>query len=135
MTDNLEICDRCGSDACYITEVNHEVKNYHCFGCGFQTNTICKVDSDFLNEQMETMPNLYKELMGEDEEGKVWFPSFTATPKGIVFAKGASVEDWKWVGVFLKEEDGKKKMDMETVVEYDEKDYMNALEMIGIFEK
>lgn len=133
--DNLTICDRCSSDACYVTEVNHEVKNYHCFGCGFQTNTICKVDSDFLNEQMEVMPNLYKELMGEDEEGKVWFPSYITTDKGIIFAKGANSSDWKWAAVLLKEVDGKSKMDMETIVEYDEKDYMEALEVVGVFEK
>jgi hypothetical protein len=28
--DNLTICDRCGSDACYVQEVNHEIKNFIC---------------------------------------------------------------------------------------------------------
>ncbi len=28
MHDNLVICDRCGSDACYVQEVNNEIKNY-----------------------------------------------------------------------------------------------------------
>ena len=68
MHDNLVICDRCGSDACYVQEVNNEIKNYMCYGCGFITNSVMKKDSKFLEEQMETLPELYKELLGEDED-------------------------------------------------------------------
>ena len=32
--DNLELCMKCGGDACYTTELNPQVKNYFCFGCG-----------------------------------------------------------------------------------------------------
>ena len=55
MHDNLVICDRCGSDACYVQEVNNEIKNYMCYGCGFITNSVMKKDSKFLEEQMETL--------------------------------------------------------------------------------
>lgn len=133
--DNLSTCDRCGSDACFIQEVNSEIKLYSCFGCGFQTNSVCKVDSDFLNEQMETLPNLYKELAGEDKEGKVWFPSTVQTDKGIVFAKGSGVDDWRWVAAKYKEVDGESKMDMTNVEEFEENNYMDALEVIGVFDK
>ena len=70
MADNLKICDRCGSDACYVQEVNNEITNYQCYGCGFITNTLLKKDTQFFDEQMELLPNLYKELMGEDDDGK-----------------------------------------------------------------
>ncbi len=40
--DNLINCSRCGSDACYVEEVNQDVKTYFCYGCGFQTNSILK---------------------------------------------------------------------------------------------
>ena len=30
--DNLTICPRCGSDACYTNEVNDKITNYSCFG-------------------------------------------------------------------------------------------------------
>jgi transcription elongation factor Elf1 len=62
--DKLIECSRCGSDACYVTEVNNKIKNYSCFGCGFITNTLMTRDSEFLTEQMTTLPDLYKELMG-----------------------------------------------------------------------
>ena len=40
--DNLTICKRCGSDACYTQEVTPEITNHFCYGCGFQTNTLMK---------------------------------------------------------------------------------------------
>jgi ribosomal protein L37E len=46
--DNLIICERCGSDACYVQEVNQDIKNYQCYGCGFITNSLMKKDSQFL---------------------------------------------------------------------------------------
>lgn len=49
--DNLIICDRCGSDACYVQEVNEKIKNYQCYGCGFITNSLLKKDSQFLKNR------------------------------------------------------------------------------------
>ena len=149
--DNLIVCDRCGSDACYIQEVNQSIKNYMCYGCGFQTNSLMKKDEVFFEEQMETLPNLYKELMGEDYEGKIWMPSTVNLPeKGMVFANGPSASNWNWGAVKavpVKDEDkekypipGKKgeyykfRMDMDTLKNFEERDYMEALEYIGVFE-
>jgi len=148
--DNMIICPRCGSDACYVQEVNHEINNYQCYGCGFITNSLLKKDSKFFEEQIELLPNLYKELMGEDDEGKVWMPSTINLPeKGMIFANGTSSENWKWGAVKAIEvnEENKEKypipgkkgefykyrMDMETIQEFEEKDYIEALDYIGIF--
>ena len=148
--DNLVICERCGSDACYVQEVNQDIKNYQCYGCGFISNSLMKKDSQFFEEQMELLPNLYKELMGEDESGKIWMPSTVNMPaKGMVFANGKSANSWKWGAVLavpVKEEEKDKypipnkegefyewRMDMETIKEFDEKDYIEALDYIGIF--
>jgi ribosomal protein L37E len=132
--DNLTICDRCGSDACYVTEVNHEVKNYSCFGCGFITNTLMTRDSEFLTEQMESLPDLYKELMGEDENGKVWMPNTVNIPgQGMVFADGTRANNWRW-GAVLSSEEGDK-MDMSTIKHFEERDYMEALDYIGVFKQ
>jgi hypothetical protein len=150
--DNLTICERCGSDACYVQEVNEEIKNYQCMGCGFVTNSLMKNDSKFLEEQMELLPNLYKELMGEDEDGKIWMPATINLPsQGMVFANGKSAESWKWAGVQsveVKEDEREKypipgkdgeyyvhRMDMDTLKEFDEGDFIEALDYIGIFEK
>lgn len=148
--DDLKICDRCGSDACYIQEVNENVKNYQCYGCGFITNSLLKEGSQFFDEQMELLPNLYKELMGEDENGKIWMPSTVNMPtKGMIFANGKNASNWKWAAVLavpVSEEEkekypitGKKdeyyewRMDMENMKEFPETDYIEALDYIGIF--
>tara|TARA_R110002012_G_scaffold306244_1_gene510795 strand:- start:164 stop:625 length:462 start_codon:yes stop_codon:yes gene_type:complete len=149
--DNLIICSRCGSDACYVQEVNESIKNYMCYGCGFQTNSLMKKDEPFFEEQMETLPNLYKELMGEDDKEKIWMPSTVNLPeKGMVFANGPNASDWKWgavKAVLVEDKDkekypipGKKgeyykfRMDMDTLKSFEEGDYIEALDYIGIFE-
>lgn len=131
--DNLIECSRCGSDACYVAEVNDKIKNYSCFGCGFITNTLMTRDSEFLTEQMETLPDLYKELMGEDENGLVWMPNTINIPgQGMVFADGTRGDNWRWGAVLPSEEDSKK-MDMATIKHFEERDYMEALDYIGVF--
>ena len=149
--DNLVLCERCGSDACYVTEVNETIKNHFCYGCGFQSSTVMTANSEFLKEQMETLPNLYKELMGEDESGKVWMPTSVNVPsQGMVFANGKNSSNWKWAAVKaipVKEEEKTKypnphkkgeyyewRMDMETLKEFEENDFIEALEYIGVFE-
>jgi hypothetical protein len=149
--DNLIHCDRCGSDACYVQEVNNNIKTYMCYGCGFQTNSLMKKGEAYFEEQMEVLPNLYKELMGEDHEEKIWMPSMVNLPtQGMVFANGPNGDNWKWGAVKavpVTEEDklkypipGKKdqyyeyRMDMETLKEFEENDFMEALEYIGVFE-
>ena len=150
MKDNLTTCDRCGSDACYIQEVNHEIKNYMCYGCGFITNSLMKKDEEFFEEQMQTLPELYKELMGEDEDtGLIWMPNTINLPnKGMVFADGKNASNWAWAAAKAipmpedektkfkeKGKDYKFKMDMENMKHYPEGDFMEALEYIGVFEK
>ena len=150
MKDNLTTCDRCGSDACYIQEVNHEIKNYMCYGCGFITNSLMKKDEEFFEEQIQTLPELYKELMGEDEDtGLIWMPNTINLPnKGMVFADGKNGSNWAWAAVKAipmpedektkfkeKGKDYKFKMDMENMKHYPEGDFMEALEYIGVFEK
>lgn len=148
--DNLVTCERCGSDACYVQEVNENVKNHFCYGCGFQTNSLMKKGELFFEEQMELLPNLHKELMGEDENGNIWMPTTINLPeKGMVFANGSNSSNWKWAAVKavpVKEEEKEKypipnrkgefydwRMDMTTIKEFEEKDFMEALDFIGVF--
>ena len=144
--DNLTTCERCGSDACYVQEVNQDVKLHFCYGCGFQANTAMKRDSEFLQQQMETLPELYKELMGEDENGTIWMPSVVNIPdKGMVFADGANGSNWRWAAVkatFMSEEEKAKfkekgkeydyKMDMTTLTHFPEREFIEALTYIGV---
>jgi hypothetical protein len=144
--DNLTTCERCGSDACYVQEVNEQVKLYFCYGCGFQANTAMKRDSEFLQQQMEVLPELYKELMGEDEKGTIWMPSVVNIPdKGMVFADGVNSQQWQWAAVkatLMSEEEkikfkkkGKEfdyKMDMTTLRHFPEREFIEALTYIGV---
>ena len=139
--DDLVKCDRCNGDACYKSQVSIDINNYYCFGCGFQTNSIMKIDSDFLKNQMEILPDLYKSLMVEDEEGKVWMPAYVSNEKGMLFADGTAVDNWKWAAVKMvpiTEEDdeitrkNKFKPDNSTKKHFDEKDFMDALSYLGL---
>lgn len=147
--DNLIICDRCGSDACYVDEVNQDIKTYFCYGCGFQTNSLMVEDGEFLAQQKEVLPELYKDLFYEDEKGKVWMPSAINLPeKGMIFANGPSSFEWQWSAVKsvpVKEEEKHKypnpkkqgeyykfRMDMETMKHFGEKEFMEALSYIGV---
>lgn len=149
--DNLIICKRCGSDACYVQEVNEEIKNHQCMGCGFISNSLYRRGEELFETMFETLPNLYKELMGEDEDGQIWIPStVNLQEKGMVFANGTSIDSWKWGAVKavpVKEDEKKKypiphkkgefykfRMDMSTLVEFEEREYMEALDSIGVFE-
>jgi hypothetical protein len=144
--DNLTTCERCGSDACYVQEVNSEVKLYHCYGCGFIANTVMTRGSEFLEQQLAVLPELYKELMGEDENGLIWLPSVVNVPdKGMVFADGSNGQQWAWAAVkatLMSEEEKTKfkakgkeydyKMDMSSLQHFSERDYMEALSYIGV---
>ena len=147
--DNLTICKRCGSDACYTQEVTPEITNYFCYGCGFQTNTLMKEGEEFFEQQKELLPELYKDLIHKDEEGQMWMPSMINIPdKGMVFANGTNPSNWKWAAVkavVVTEEEkykypikGKKdqyyefRMDMSTMMPFEEKDFMDALSYIEV---
>jgi len=129
MTEKLIDCSRCGSNAC--SEIsNDKVTIWICMGCGFTSNnTITETNK----EQMEvTLPELYKALRFKDTDGKYWYPnSVMLEDKSMVFAEGTSVNDWKWSAVQSK--DGK--ADMTTKQEFAERDFMDALEYIGYFNK
>jgi hypothetical protein len=140
--DNLIECTRCGSDACYVSEVTKDIKIELCYGCGFQSNSLMTVDSQFLKEQLETLPDLYKALIGEEESSKVWMPSFhNVEGKGMVFADGNGPENWKWgavkhVKVPKKErkkyKNAKYRADMSTIKHFEERDFMDALSYIKV---
>jgi len=147
--DNLINCSRCGSDACYVEEVNQDIKTYFCYGCGFQTNSLMKEGETFYEEQINILPELYKDLLNKDESGIIWMPSTVNLPQqGMIFANGPSKTDWGWAAVKavpVKEEEKEKypipnkkgeyyewRMDMSTLHMFPERDFMEALSYIGV---
>jgi len=141
--DELKECTRCGSDACYTQEVTKDINIEMCYGCGFQSNSIIKKGNEFFNQQFENLPELYKELMDEEEEtGKIWMPTIiNLKDKGMVFADGTGRGNWRWAAVkaveIPKEEQEKfkgekHKADMSTIKHFIEREFIEALSYIGV---
>jgi len=149
MNDNLIICPHCSSDACYVTENSPTIKTYSCFGCGFTTNSLMKEGEEFYNQQVEVLPDLYKDVLFTDKDGKIWMPVTINLPQnGMVFYNGTNKENAKWAGVkAVKVEETEKekypikgktgefyewRMDMTTIKSFEMKDFMEALSYIEV---
>ena len=148
--DKIIICPKSGGDLCYETQVTPEITNWMSLSCGYWTNSLMKQDSEFYNEQMATLPELYKDLAWKDELTElIWLPQTINEPqKGMIFANGTNAQEWKWAAVKavpVTEEEkhkypikGKKdqyyefRMDMTTMMPFEEKDFMDALSYIEV---
>jgi hypothetical protein len=147
--DNLINCKRCSSDACYVEEVNQDIKTYLCYGCGFMSNSLMKKGETFYQEQISVLPELYKDLLYTDDEGKVWVPTAINLPQqGMVFANGSSSKEWMWSAVkavSIPKNERKKypipgnknkfyefRMDMSTMKNFPEREFMDSLSYIGV---
>jgi len=144
--DNLTTCARCGSDACYETDLGADYKISMCYGCGFTTNTLMTQDSQFLEEQLEVLPELYKDLVYKDEKDQYWMPSTINNPEqGMIFIDGTSIDDWMWAAspaIEIPEDEKDRfpegsthKMDMKNIKRFKERDFIEALDYIGIFKQ
>lgn len=148
--DALEICPKCGSDACYKTPLNENKNRYTCFGCGFYTTDLMVQGEFDFESYEETLPELFKDMKVSDHNGNIWYPMTINLPeKGTVFPMGKSISDWEWASVRVKEvsdEEKEKfkipgskesynyKTDMSTLQKYNRTDFIEALDYIGFFE-
>lgn len=143
MKEELITCGKCEGNACLhsVNDKNFEV--WFCFGCGFTTSSDLVQGSNAVNDFLNTMPELYKDLMFEDGN-KVWIPCTINLPtKGIIFADGTDIHNWIWsvaLAVPIPEEekfrfseDQTHKIDFETKKEFKQKDFMEALDYLGFF--
>jgi hypothetical protein len=129
MKESLTICPRCGGDACHKASTE-QLTVWTCFGCGFTSNTTI-TEENLVNIE-SVIPQLYLDIKFQDPKGHYWYPSTVILEdKSMVFVDGKSATDWKWAAVQSK--DGK--ADMTTKQEYEQHDFMEALDYIGYFEK
>lgn len=146
MKDQLVECKRCKGNACYEQNIEENLQTWLCMGCGFTTSTVMNKGGQAHNNLLETSPELYKDLLFEDDTEKIWAPATITLPnKGMVFLDGTSEEQWKWAAVKsipITEEDRKQKqfpkdqthkMDMQNMKHFDQKDFMTALEHIDFY--
>ena len=127
MKETLINCPKCGGNAC-SEMTNGIVTIWICMGCGFTSNNT--ITDKNVEEMESTLPELYKALKYKDADGKYWYPnSVMLEDKSMVFAEGTNNEDWKWSAV--QSIDGK--ADMSTKKEYEQNEFMDALEYVGYF--
>lgn len=144
-TEEIINCPKSGGDLCYKTQINPDLATYLSLSCGFWTNSLMKEGEEFYEQQMETLPELYKELAWTDPETNlVWIPNTINHPElGMVFAYGPNASSWGWGAVKAvevpegerKEIAGKiqtHKMDMANMKVFQERDYIEALSHIGV---
>jgi len=150
MNDKIITCPRTGGDLCYETQVTPEITNWMSLSCGYWTNSLMTEGSEFYDEQMKMLPELYKALAWKDENTNLtWLPQTINEPKqGMVFANGNEASNWKWAAVKavpVTEEEKYKypipkqpgkfyeyRMDMTTLQHFDERDFIDALSYIGL---
>jgi hypothetical protein len=143
-------CPKSGGDLCYKVQVAPEIYNYMSLSCGFWTNSFMTEDHEFYMQQMETLPELYKDLAWKDPKtGLIWLPNTINNPEqGMVFANGSDISNWKWAAVKaikIPKKDQKNhpipgkpgefmkfKMDMKNMRLFEERDYIEALSYIGV---
>ena len=127
-------CPKSGGDLCYKVQVAPEIYNYMSLSCGFWTNSFMTEDHEFYKQQMETLPELYKDLAWTDPETNlVWIPNtINLQEQGMVFAYGPNKDSWGWGAAKAIQDDGKWKMDLANMVVYPERDYIEALSFIDI---
>jgi hypothetical protein len=143
--DKLTDCKRCDSNACYEQHINEQLTTWLCMGCGFTTSTVMTEGSQPVKQAIESSPELYKDLLHKDEDGHMWMPATVTLPaKGMVFIDGSTKENWRWAAVkaveIIKEEkhkypDGQThKMDMKGAQYFNQREFMDALEVIGFYQ-
>ncbi len=149
--DEIIDCPKSGGDLCYKMEINDNITNYFSLSCGFWTNTLMTPGEDFYEEQLSSLPELYKDLSWTDPKtGLIWVPNTVNEPElGMVFANGTDKNNWSWSAVKaieVKEEEKikypipgksgeyyKHRMDMENLKSFDpERGYIDALSYIGV---
>jgi hypothetical protein len=150
--DKLINCLMCGGEnTLYINKINKDIEVYSCFNCGFMTNSLMKEGETFFNEQIDILPNLYKDIMKTDQEGRIWIPSYVyVEEKGVVFVNGTNVIDWEWVGIkhkMIPEEERKNfpipgsdgnfykyKSDSSTLKNFGQDGFFKAVQYIGVID-
>jgi hypothetical protein len=135
-------CDKEIKKALYVTEIKKDLKNKMCFGCGCLTNSLCVEDSQFLDEQLQVLPEIYKDSLFKNKMGEVMVPTyFHDEKKGMLFLNGTKREDLKWYATPVKylnkkerEEHGGKKyiFDTKNTQSFNPLDFLSALNFLNI---
>jgi hypothetical protein len=154
MKDKLIKCPLTGHLLCCEIETqgpdSNTIKTYISMSSGFWTNSLMKPGEDFYEQQMESLPQLYKDLAIIDDEFKLtWIPSNINLPQvGMVYASGTGVDSWGWEAIkYVKVQDFEKekfkipntknqyyeyKSDKTTLRYFNPNEFLEAADYIGV---
>lgn len=142
--DEMIPCPKTGGQLCYRVQITPGVWVYQSLSSGFWTNSLMTKDSEFYNSQVESLPELYKDIEWTDPETNlVWLPlTINEQEKGMVFPMGSESSNWSWASVKsrkLSEEEKASdplhpdyKMDMTTLVNFSPNEFVGALNYVGL---
>ena len=89
--DEIIDCPKTGGNLCYRVQVTPEISTYMSLSSGYMTNSLMKEGEEFFEIQMETLPELHKDIAWKDPNtGLTWIPN-TINEKGIGI-KGTSYD-------------------------------------------
>jgi len=149
--DKLTKCPCCGSDACSISPLAPAIDAHLCWTCGFNTHTGMVDGSEFEKTTYESTAEIIKDLK-QVHEGLAWYPKvINLQEKGMVFPEwNKRLQDWYWAAVNavpVTEEEKEKypdpvnpgefykfRMDMKNIKRFDKLEFMDAVELIGLFD-
>mgnify|MGYP003978448707 FL=1 len=149
--DNLTKCPCCGSDACSVSPLAPAIDAHLCWTCGFNTHTGMVDGSEFEKTTYESTAEIIKDLK-QVHEGLAWYPKvINLQEKGMVFPEwNKRLQDWYWAAVNavpVTEEEKEKypdpanpgefykfRMDMKNIKRFDKLEFMDAVELIGLFD-
>tara|TARA_R110002167_G_scaffold12641_14_gene53656 strand:- start:273 stop:731 length:459 start_codon:yes stop_codon:yes gene_type:complete len=149
--DNLTKCPCCGSDACSISPLAPAIDAHLCWTCGFNTHTGMVDGSEFEKTTYESTAEIIKDLK-QVHDGLAWYPKvINLQEKGMVFPEwNKRLQDWYWAAVNavpVTEEEKEKypdpanpgefykfRMDMKNIKRFDKLEFMDAVELIGLFD-
>ena len=150
--DNLITCPCCGSDACSVSPLAPTIDAHLCWTCGFNTHTGMADGSEFEKTAYESTAEIIKDLK-QVHEGLAWYPKvINLQEKGMVFPEwNKRLQDWYWAAVNavpVTEEEKEKypdsanpgefykfRMDMKNIKRFDKLEFMDAVEVIGLFDE
>ena len=149
--DKLILCTNCNFEipTCYLQPLEHGHTSKFCMHCGYSSLSLMVSGSEYYDQAIETMPQLYIDLIKTDSEGAIWFPTTVNKPEyGIVFVNGTNVEDAQWAGMkatLVKPEEREKfkkpgttneyytnKIDNTTLKMFGKSGFLDSCEYIGI---
>ena len=149
MISDLIECPCCGSNACSKTTTgDNDV--YLCWTCGMTTTSELVDGSKFEEENYTNTAELIKDLK-QVHNNLAWYPKvINLHENGMVFPEwNKRVKDWYWAAVKaipVTEEEKEKypdpsnpgefykfRMDMENIKRFNKLEFMDAAELIGLF--